>query len=111
MKKYRFYLPKWADEETAKHFRKVLKDWIAENDGEETPLYVKDDVYVYATDKDILHMVIESHDFDDLPKVLTNFGADILDVLMDAIENRDDDYDDCDDEYDAENELYDYLTD
>lgn len=114
MKKYRFYLPKWADADTAKHYRKVLKDWIAENDGEEAPLYVKDDVYVYATDKDILHMVIESHDFDNLPKVLDNFGSEILDVLMDAVENRDvDDYDDddCDDEYDAESELYDYLTD
>ena len=113
MKKYRFYLPKWADVATAKHYRKVLKDWIAENDGEETPLYVKDDVYVYATDKDILHMVIKSHDFDDLPKVLDNFGSDILDVLMDAVENRDycDDCDDCDDEYDAEDALYNYLVD
>jgi len=109
MKKYRFYLPKWADATTAKHYRKVLKDWIAENDGEANPLYVKDDVCVWATDKDILHMVIESHDFDNLPKVLDNFGSDILDFLMDAIENRDVE-DDCDDEYDAEEALYDYLT-
>lgn len=105
MKKYRFYLPKWADTCTAKHYRKVLKDWIDENGGVATRLYVKDDVYVYATDKDILHMVIESHDFDNLPKVLDNFGADILDVLMDAVENREDD----DVEYDAEGALFDYL--
>lgn len=112
MKKYRFYLPKWADESTARTYRKILKDWIAENDGEATPLYVKEDVYVYATDKDILHMVIESHDFDNLPKVLTNFGAEILDVLMDAVANRDEyDEEDCDDEYDAEDALYEYLTD
>lgn len=112
MKKYRFYLPKWADEATAKRYRKVLKDWIAENDGEVTPLYVKDDVYVYATDKDILHMVIESHDFDNLPKVLTNFGAEILDVLMDAVIDRDvdDGYDEEDEEYDAEDALYEYLA-
>ncbi len=110
MKKYRFYLPKWADAATAKHYRKVLKDWIKENDGEATPLYVKDDVYVYATDKDILHMVIESDDFDNLPKVLDSFGSDILDILMDAVEDRED-YCDYDDEYDAEEALFDYLTD
>lgn len=115
MKKYRFYLPKWADEATARAYRKALKEWIAENDGEVTPLYVKDDVYVWATDKDILHMVIESHDFDNLPKVLTNFGSEILEVLMDAVINRDvdcdDDCDEEDDEYDAEDALYEYLTD
>lgn len=115
MKKYRFYLPKWADEATARAYRKALKDWIAENEGEVTPLYVKDDVYVWATDKDILHMVIESHDFDNLPKVLTNFGSEILDILMDAVINRDvdcdDDCDEEDDEYDAEDALYEYLTD
>ena len=105
MKKYRFYLPKWADVCTAKHYRKVLKDWIAENDGEEVRLYIKDDVYVYATDKDILHMVITSHDFDDLPKTLDNFGTDILDVLMEFVEGRD-----CDCEYDAEERLYNYLV-
>lgn len=105
MKKYRFYLPKWADVTTAKHYRKVLKDWIAENDGEEVRLYIKDDVYVYATDKDILHMVITSHDFDDLPKTLDNFGTDILDVLMEFVEGRN-----CDCEYDAEERLYNYLV-
>ena len=104
MKKYRFYLPKWADAATAKHYRKVLKDWIDENDGEAVRLYVKDDVCVYATDKDILHMVIESHDFDDLPKTLDNFGSDILDVLMEFVEGRD-----IDDGFDAEDRLYNYL--
>lgn len=108
MKKYRFYLPRWTDVTTAKHYRKVLRNWIEENGGKAISLYVKDDIYVYATDKDILHMVIESHDFDNLPKVLDNFGSDILDVLMDAVENRN--VDDEDDEYDAENALYDYLT-
>jgi hypothetical protein len=106
MKKYRFYLPKWADEVTAKVYRTILKDWIAENDGVATPLFVKDDIYVYATDKDVLHMVITSHDFDDLPKVLTNYGSDILDVLVDAVDARD-----VDDDYDPEEELYEYLVD
>ena len=53
MKKYRFYLPRWADVTTAKHYRRVLKNWIEENDGKAVRLYVKDDVCVYATDKDI----------------------------------------------------------
>lgn len=103
MKKYRFYLPKWADVKTASYYRAVLKDWIAENGGEATRLYVKDDVYVYATDKDILHMVITSHNYDDLPKVLTNYGSDILDVLMDFVECRDDE------DYDPEEAFLDYI--
>ena len=105
MKKYRFYLANWASACTAKRYRAILKDWIAENGGVKTPLYVKDDVYVYATDKDTLHMVITSHDFDDLPSRLTNYGADILSVLMDAVEYRNDD------DYDPEQALYEYLTD
>ena len=112
MKKYRFYLPKWADAVAAKHYRKVLRDWIEENDGEATPLYIRDDVYVWATDKDIIHMVIESDDFDDLPKVLTNYGSDILDVLIDSVENREvNDDEDDEDEYDPEEALYEYITD
>lgn len=106
MKKYRFYLPTWAvPASAAKHYRKVLADWIKENDGVKTPLYVKEDIYVWATDKDILHMVITSDEFDDLPKRLDNYGTDILDVLMDFVENRD-----VDDDYDPEEALYDYLT-
>lgn len=108
MKKYRFYLGMWADDITARHYRRVLKDWINENDGVKTPLYVKDDVYVYATDKDILHMVITSHDFDNLPKKLVNYGSDILDFLMDAVENRDC-FDECDEE-DAEADFLDYIS-
>lgn len=108
MKKYRFYLGMWADPITAKKYRKVLKDWINENDGVAGPLYITDDVYVCATDKDILHMVITNHDFDHLPKRLDNFGSDILDVLMNAVENRDDD-DDFDDCEDAEADFLDYI--
>lgn len=106
MKKYRFYLPTWADVETARDYRKVLAGWIKENDGVKTPLYVKSDIYVWSTDRDVLHMVIESHDFDDLPKRLDNYGSDILDVLIDAVANRD-----GEDEYDPEEALYEYLTD
>lgn len=106
MKKYRFYLPMWSvPESAAKRYRKVLADWIKENDGVRTPLYVKDDIYVWSTDKDTIHMVIESHNFDDLPKRLDNYGSDILDVLIDFVENRD-----VDDDYDPEEALYDYLT-
>ena len=105
MKKYRFYLPTWAVPAcVAKKYRAILKDWIAENGGVQTPLYVKDDIYVWSTDKDTLHMVITSHDFDDLPKRLDNYGSEILDVLMEAIEDRDVD------DYDPEEALYDYLT-
>ncbi len=105
MKKYRFYVGAWACGYVAKDYRKVLKDWVNENGGVKTPLYVKDDIYVYATDKDVLHMVITSHDFDDLPKKLDHYGSDILDVLIDAVRNRDVD------DYDPEEALYDYLTD
>ena len=112
MKKYRFYIPMWSVPASAeKHYRKVLADWIDENGGVKVPLYVKDDIYVWATDKDILHMVITSHQFDDLPKRLDNYGSDILDVLMDFVENRDvNDDDDDDDDYDPEEALYDYIT-
>ena len=106
MKRYRFYLPSWAiPASAAKHYRKVLADWIKENGGVKTPLYVKDDIYVWATDKDTIHMVITSSTFDDLPARLDNYGSDILDVLIDFVENRDVD------DYDPEEALYEYLTD
>lgn len=105
MKKYRFYLPNWSvPASAAKHYRKVLADWISENGGVKTPLYVKDDIYVWSTDKDTIHMVITSSKFDDLPKRLDNYGSDILDVLIDFVENRDVD------DYDPEEALYNYLT-
>jgi len=106
MKKYRFYLPAWAiPASAAKHYRKVLADWIKENGGVKTPLYVKDDIYVWSTDKDTIHMVITSNQFDDLPPRLDNYGSDILDVLIEAVAERDVD------DYDPEEALYDYLTD
>ena len=106
MKKYRFYLPAWAiPASAAKHYRKVLADWIKENGGVKTPLYVKDDIYVWSTDKDTIHMVITSNQFDDLPPRLDNYGSDILDVLIEAVAERDTD------DYDPEEALYDYLTD
>lgn len=105
MKKYRFYLPAWAiPASAAKHYRKVLADWIKENGGVKTPLYVKDDIYVWSTDKDTIHMVITSNQFDDLPPRLDNYGSDILDVLIEAVAERDVD------DYDPEEALYDYLT-
>jgi len=105
MKKYRFYLPAWAiPASAAKHYRKVLADWIKENGGVKTPLYVKDDIYVWSTDKDTIHMVITSNQFDDLPPRLDNYGSDILDVLIEAVAERDTD------DYDPEEALYDYLT-
>ena len=106
MKKYRFYLPNWAiPASAAKHYRKVLADWIKENGGVKTPLYVKDDIYVWSTDKDTIHMVITSNQFDDLPPRLDNYGSDILDVLIEAVAERDVD------DYDPEEALYNYLTD
>lgn len=106
MKKYRFYLPAWAiPASAAKHYRKVLADWIKENGGVKTPLYVKDDIYVWSTDKDTIHMVITSNQFDDLPPRLDNYGSDILDVLIEAVAERDVD------DYDPEEALYNYLTD
>lgn len=105
MKKYRFYLPNWAvPASAAKHYRKVLADWIKENEEAKTPLFVKDDIYVWSTDKDTLHMVITSNKFNDLPPRLDNYGSDILDILMDFVENRDAE------DYDPEEALYDYLT-
>lgn len=104
MKKYRFNLSTWAPADVARDYRAILKDWIEENGGVKTPLYVKDDIYVWAVDKDMLHMVIESHDFDDLPALLEDSGSDILDILIEAIENRDVD------EASAEERFLEYLS-
>ena len=48
-------------------------------------------------------MVITDPYWEDLPRELS-FGEDILEFLMDAVENRDDD------DYDIEEEFLDYLT-
>lgn len=103
VKCYKFILNKWACPKLANRYRKILRDWVIENDYEITPLLVKDDVYVYATDKDVLHMVITDPYWEDLPRELS-FGEDILEFLMDAVENRDDDDDDI------EEKFLDYLT-
>lgn len=103
MKRYRFNLSTWASEDVAKVYRAILKDWIIENGGVKTPLYVKSDVYVWATDKDMLHMVIESEDWNDLPSRLSEVGSDVLDFLVTAIEDRDVD------EYSVEQQFLDYL--
>ncbi len=115
MKKcYKFIIDKWTDPATAADYRRVVRSWIKEDgvDGKAS-LWLKDDVKIYATDKDVIHMVLtDGERWADLPPILSNFGSDILDLLIDFINDRDcdDDDDECDD-YDAEEELYDYLTD
>ena len=112
MKKcYKFIIDKWTDSVTAAEYRKIVRSWIKEDgeDGKAT-LWLKDDVKIWATDKDVIHLVLtDGESWEDLPARLSNFGSDILDVLIDAIENRD--FDDSDPEYEAEEELYNYLTD
>ena len=43
VKCYKFILNKWACPKLADRYRKILRDWVIENDYEITPLLVKDD--------------------------------------------------------------------
>jgi hypothetical protein len=106
-KSYKFVIDKWAASVDVANYRRTIRNWIKDDgvNGKAT-LNLKDDIYVYATDKDVVHMVLTGTRWANLPSTLTNFGSDILDVIIDAIENRDVDAD-----YDAEEELYNYLVD
>lgn len=107
MKKcYRFTVDRWVDACTADAYRRVIRQWI-KDDGVsgKASLYIKDDVKIWATDSNVVHLVlINGDDWAHLPKTLDNFGSDILDLIVEAIDCRNDNSD-----YDAEEELYDYL--
>ena len=108
MKKcYKFIVDKWTDKSSAKTYRGIVKDWIKSDgvDGKAT-IYVHDDAYIYATDPNVVHLVLtDPTRWKDLPSTLSEYGEDILDAIIDIIDTRDDE----DPAIAAQEDLLDYL--